>query len=82
MKIKLEKAHIEDATGMIEVAFSIVASYLKDEDHILGDAHLREIDDFLIKLGWVYREIGLAYCQILAQTSGDDGNHKENTHFM
>ncbi len=56
------KADIEDATGMIEVAFAIVATCLKDTENNVSEAEIKAIDDFLIKLRWIYRRTGQIYC--------------------
>ncbi len=52
---------IKDATRMVEVAFNMVAYSISDSDCDLNDAHLRDMDDFLIKLFWAYRQTERMY---------------------
>ncbi len=53
---------IKDATRMVEVAFNMVSYSVSDTSEILTDVHLRDIDDFLIKLFWAYRKTERLYC--------------------
>ncbi len=52
---------IKDATLMVEVAFNIVSYSMSDTSEALTEAHLRDMDDFLIKLFWAYRHTERMY---------------------
>jgi hypothetical protein len=88
MNEPISKAPIEDAIGMVEVAFRIVASYLNDNDNdndnvcSVSDADLREIDDFLNKISWVHQQTGRVYCQALQKSSVYNLNQSEQDYFM
>jgi hypothetical protein len=84
MNEPISKAPIEDATGMVDVAFRIVASYLNDKESAcsLSDADLREIDDFLNKISWVHQQTGRIYCQALQKSGVYNLSQSEQDYFM
>ncbi len=76
----ISKTYIEDATGMVEVAFTIIADCLKNDNSVPSDAELKAIDDFLIKIMWVYKHTGQMYCRALQKHGGS--TRAEQAHFI
>ncbi len=56
------KAVIKNAISMVEVAVNMVSYSMSDTCEALTEENLRDIDDFIIKLFWAYRQTERMYC--------------------